>query len=180
VPGASTGFTGRDSGWLYALQVIGENPWTGIGFSRANALLDAQTTELIHNGHLALLADLGITGYAILACFLFGAILIEMRRGNLIVFGFMAGFAFFNMMLIPRAINMSVLPMLFWMLVMLAWLPPMRVEDAAERGGRRRGSGASLIGARWASALPATARDGAARRPATSIVRAVSRLPRRV
>ena len=187
--GLSTGFTGRDAGWLYALHVITENPWTGIGFSRANALRDAQTTELIHNGHLVLLADLGLVGYVILASFIFGALFMEGRRGNFIVFGFLAGFALFNIMLIPRAINMSVLPMLFWMLVMLAWLPPRRSEqegqDTAGSVGHRR-HGATGIGARWVSALPVAAGEGqrspagAPHRPVTSIARAASRLPRKV
>lgn len=122
--GLSSGVTGRDVGWLFAIEIVSQHPWTGVGFSRANSMLkDFSETADIHNGHLLLLADLGLFIYMFFAIFMIGALIKLMRRGHLIFFGYAFGFIFFSLMLIPRAINLSVLPMLFWMTVILAWLP---------------------------------------------------------
>jgi hypothetical protein len=156
--GLSSGATGRDVGWLYALDVFSQHPWTGIGFSRSNAILHDDASAQIHNGHLALMADLGMIGYAVLAVLMVGAVVQILRRGDFILFGYVAGFAFFNMMFIPRAINLSVLPMLFWMMVILAWLPRLggerNVMESLRNDGdqtpptapRRR---AAKLGERW-------------------------------
>lgn len=157
--GLSSRATGRDVGWLYALNVFSEHPWTGIGFSRSNAMLHDDVSAQIHNGHLALMADLGMIGYAVLAVLMVGAIVRILRRGEFILFGYVAGFAFFNMLFIPRAINLSVLPMLFWMMVILAWLP--RLGGARDMVGALRadrdqtpsptapGRRATKLGERW-------------------------------
>jgi hypothetical protein len=179
VRGVSSGFTNRDTGWLYALGVFSEHPWTGIGFSRSNAILHDDVSAQIHNGHLALMADLGMIGYAVLAVLMVGAVVRIARRGDFILFGYTAGFVFFNMMFIPRAINLSVLPMLFWMIVILAWLP--RPADEREPAGAPSDTPpgqppaarhpAARIGERWArggggmaAAVPAVA-VAAARAP---------------
>lgn len=147
--GLGSGFTGRDEGWLYAIRIFSEHPWTGLGFSRANAILENDTSHQIHNGHLILLSDLGIIGYTIFFTLFIGSIVRCFQRTDLMTMGFIVGFGFFNMMLNPRAINLSVLAMMFWMTVVLAWLPQLRVAPITQRVPAGSPRGSRLIGNRW-------------------------------
>jgi hypothetical protein len=161
--GLGSGFTNRDDTWMVALELIATHTWLGVGFARSDEFSLRAVDLLVHNGHLALMADLGVLLYAVLAVIMFGAILRSLVQRNWIALGLLVPFAFFAMMLKPRGINMSIVPMLFWMWVGLAWLRPLRaqpVESAAATAvttAPPAGAPARRpIGYRWSAAATTT------------------------
>lgn len=122
--GLGTGLTGRDDTWEAGLRVVFEQPFLGVGFGRANIVAQEylRTEGLIHNGHLMLMGDLGIFLYFVLIIIIFGATSIALIDREYIDFGMLSSFSLFYMMIEPRAINMGVVPMLFWMTVTRVWV----------------------------------------------------------
>jgi O-antigen ligase len=65
--GLDSGFTGRDVLWQYALQLFYDNPYWGVGFRLHERYYAMSNPDIAlpgsaHNGYLAALAELGITG----------------------------------------------------------------------------------------------------------------------
>lgn len=154
--GLGTGLVGRDETWHVGLGLLAEQPFLGVGFSRADLFSESAVGTVIHNGHLGLLADLGAILYPILAALLLTAVVLAVKKQAFVELGMIVSFAFFMMMITPRAINVSVLSMLLWMMVAKVWFQAPRGGDAAATAAAVSQDGVGVaprrgrIGARWA------------------------------
>jgi O-antigen ligase len=122
--GLGTGATGRDINLQFGLELFVEHPLAGVGFGRSGA------SELggmsIHNGYLALLAELGAPLFAIPAITMIGAAWLSVARKDWESLGMIVSFMFGFLVWSPRAINMSLPTMLFWVFVARSWILPLR------------------------------------------------------
>jgi hypothetical protein len=122
--GLGTGATGRDINLDFGLKLLVEHPLAGVGFGRSGA------SELggmsIHNGYLALLAELGAPLFAIPAITMIGAAWLSVARKDWEILGMIVSFMFGFLVWSPRAINMSLPTMLFWVFVARSWILPLR------------------------------------------------------
>lgn len=153
--GLESGLAGRVESWAVAFEVIAAHPVLGVGFSRSDLISMEAIGTAIHNGHLSLLADLGALLYAVLLAMMAIAIVVALRRGELVAFGMLVAFSLFYMIFGPRGVNMSVLSMVFWMMVTLVLLAPgTRAFTTGEAPGAGPGRAAAPakppIGRRWA------------------------------
>jgi hypothetical protein len=147
--GVDSGLTGRDTGFVLALREFAGQPLTGAGFGLGNQDVRELAGGDIHNGHLALLLELGLVFYTIFFVIMFGALVRSFAQGHWGVFGAVLAYLAF-VTLAPRSINLSVLSMIGWIMIIHAWLlPPARVvvadtAETARRLGRRwQGGGAT-------------------------------------
>lgn len=161
--GLGTGASGRFEKWALGLELIVNNPWFGVGFSRADFVGIEELGKLLHNGHIAIMSDLGIPFYILLSVAVWMAIYRALRNRQLIVAGYMLAFWVVQTNFSPRLVNLSILPMLFWMLVALMWVWPAvdamkKTAKPAQRNPQRPqataqpASPARPIGQRWRSA----------------------------
>lgn len=158
--GIDTAASGRLDDWILGMQLVASRPLLGVGFSKAEFIAVEETGKLLHSGHFMLAGDLGLIGYFFVSCVVAFAVLRALRSGELTLAGYMIAFWFVFMPLSPRVVNMSVLPMLFWMFVSLMWMRMLMGERdslttgasaSAKTGGRE-----SRLGARWRSIKPST------------------------
>jgi hypothetical protein len=152
--GLGSGATGRAEGWIVALQMFANAPFLGVGFGVSSPRVAEITGEALHNGHLILLTDLGALLYLAVATAMLGAMVRLATGGDLRFFGFLL--AYLVVLLVqPRSINVSVVPMLTWILITMAWLKPKRREAAIAAPPPRP------LGARWRNgASPAGGASG--------------------
>lgn len=105
--GLSSGFTGRDVLWRYALQLFYDNPIWGVGFRLHERYFDMSNPDIAlpgsaHNGYLAALAELGLTGaiplFVWIACRV-RIIVMAPRRGGIgdVVLPFVVGYLFIGL-----------------------------------------------------------------------------------
>jgi O-Antigen ligase len=124
--GLGTGASGRDITLDFGLELFVEHPLAGVGFGRSGDLASEVGGKSIHNGYLALLADLGAPLFAIPAIIMIGAAWLSVARKDWESFGMIVSFMFGFLLWSPRAINMSLPTMLFWAFVARSWILPLR------------------------------------------------------
>jgi O-antigen ligase len=123
--GLGTGASGRDINVRFGLELFAAHPLTGVGFGRSSGLAGEATGLPIHNGYVMLLADLGTPLFAIAAIIIIGALWLSFARKDWEILGMIVGFMF-GLLWAPRAINMSLPTMLFWVCVTRSWILPLR------------------------------------------------------
>lgn len=142
--GLESGATGRAEGWIVALRMFAEAPFLGVGLGGSSARVADITGSALHNGHLILLNDLGLLLYLVIATVIGGALFRAATGGDMRFFGLLVGYLI--MLLVqPRSINVSVVPMLAWIGITMAWLTPRRRVPASSAPPPR----SRLVGRRW-------------------------------
>lgn len=104
--GTTTGFTGREDGWRYALELFAQNPIVGVGFGKLPE---------VHNGYLILLGEMGLVG--LLAYLAMTITAIGTSRADARARFVVLAYAVF-VLFAPRSINLvlgSLIPSLFIM-----------------------------------------------------------------
>jgi hypothetical protein len=124
--GLGTGMSGRATNVALGLELFVEHPLSGVGFGRSGRLADEVLGKDIHNGYVTLLAELGGPSFAILAIIMIGAVWLSFARKDWESLGLIVSFMVVSLMVTPRAINMSLLTMLFWGFVARSWILPLR------------------------------------------------------
>lgn len=149
--GLGTGASGREDGWIFALETIMANPFFGVGAAYTDRLATVAGEDLIHNGHLSLIADLGFVLVLPIYILLLGGIVLGIRKKLWRETAYIAVFVLFFTMFSPRIINASVNPMLLWMLVSVVWLKAhvSANHHSAPRELTTRQRGQRRIGDRW-------------------------------
>ncbi|NBB73837.1 MAG: hypothetical protein GVY35_09175 [Bacteroidetes bacterium] len=142
--GLDSGATGRAEGWLVALRMFAEAPFLGAGLGVSSERVADVTGEALHNGHLILLNDLGVILYGIVSTVIVGALVRLVTGGDLRLLGLLLGYLIV-LLVQPRSINVSVVPMLAWIVIAMAWLTPRRREPASSAAPPRP----RLPGRRW-------------------------------
>ncbi len=149
--GLGSGFTGRTAGYEFAWNEFADRPLLGYGLGLTTKASAKAGAGAVHNGHLQLLADLGLLLYLFIFVTMLGALVRSGVQGNWLVFGGLLSF-YFILSFQPRSINVSVVPMVGMMLVVWGWLLPRPlVETAAvvrKTARRRLGEGWQSRGAR--------------------------------
>ena len=97
-----------------------------MGFGRSGRLASEAVGLDIHNGYVALLAELGAPLFAILTIIMIGAVWLSFARKDWESLGMIVSFMGVLLMVTPRAINMSLPTMIFWVLVARSWILPLR------------------------------------------------------
>ena len=142
--GLDSGATGRADGWLVALRMFAEAPFLGAGLGVSSKQVEDITGSALHNGHLVLLGDLGVILYGIVSTVIVGALVRLAAGGDLRLLGLLLGYLIV-LLVQPRSINVSVVPMLAWIVIAMAWLTPRRREPASSAAPPRP----RLPGRRW-------------------------------
>ena len=124
--GLGTGASGRDITLDFGLELFVEHPLAGVGFGRSGRLASEAVGFGIHNGYVALLAELGAPLFAILAIIMIGAVWLSFARKDWESLGMIVSFMGVLLMVTPRAINMSLPTMIFWAFVARSWILPLR------------------------------------------------------
>lgn len=126
--GLGSGLSGRDENWADGFALFVQSPLLGAGFSRSDLIMTEETDAPIHNGLLTIVSDVGLPMSLVLFVLMFGALWRSLRARRWREGGYLLAFLCVYMMISPRSINVSVLPMLLWMLVMRSWILPSRKE----------------------------------------------------
>jgi len=123
--GLDSGISGRAEGYAIALERFNANPILGFGFGQSNKDVADELGTGLHNGHMALLIDLGVFMYAIILFIMLGALARAMLMREWLISGFILAFMFF-IFFASRSINASVVPMTGWLMIAIAWVSPGR------------------------------------------------------
>lgn len=70
--GIGSGATGRAAAWAQAWQLFVDHPWLGVGYRQHEHYITAATSA--HQAYLAVLAELGVIGFALYLILLLGAL----------------------------------------------------------------------------------------------------------
>jgi len=98
--GISSGASGRIFAWLDTLRLFEENPIVGVGFRAHEQLLTVGSSS--HNGYLAMLAEIGLFGFAAVMYLVFSGVYllwkqtksIEYKYTHSILLGILMGYMF--------------------------------------------------------------------------------------
>jgi O-antigen ligase len=124
--GLGTGASGRDRNVEFGLELFLEHPLAGVGFGRSERLASEAVGVGIHNGYVALPAELGAPLFAILSIIMIGAVWLSFARKDWESLGIIVSFMGVLLMVTPRTINMSLPTMMFWAFVARSWILPLR------------------------------------------------------
>jgi hypothetical protein len=162
--GLETGISGRGEGYVDALTTFAAQPFAGVGFGLGDVAVRESSGHQIHNGHLALLMDLGVLLYPFIFVVMAGAVVRALRARTWLVLGMILAYMFY-VSFAPRSINVSVLAMTGWIMMVTAWAAPRIDLLGARRADGGRGddrapprpatapTGARRIGDRWRTGL---------------------------